>query len=252
MMVFTLGRSMPLSIIAVQTSTSYLPSSKSIITRSSSRSFICPCPTAMRASGTSRCKRDFTCSMPCTRLCTKNTCPPRPSSRKMACLMMASSYCVTYVRIGSRSSGGVSIVLISRAPISAMLSVRGMGVAVIVSTSIAVRNCLSFSFAFTPKRCSSSMMSRPSSLNCTSSCNRRWVPMTISTPPCDSCSKIFFCCDSVRKRESISTSTGNGLRRCVNVLRCCSASTVVGTNTATCLPSFTALKAARKATSVLP
>ena len=33
---------------------------------------------------------------------------------------------------------------------------------------------------------------------------------------------------------------------------CCCASKVVGTNTATCLPLCTALKAARTATSVLP
>ena len=37
-----------------------------------------------------------------------------------------------------------------------------------------------------------------------------------------------------------------------NVLKCCCASTVVGTSTATCLPSITALNAARMATSVLP
>src|SRR6186713_2074757 len=37
-----------------------------------------------------------------------------------------------------------------------------------------------------------------------------------------------------------------------NVLRCCWASTVVGTNTATWRPPWTALKAVRIATSVLP
>ena len=36
------------------------------------------------------------------------------------------------------------------------------------------------------------------------------------------------------------------------VEKCCWASTVVGTSTATCLPSITALKAARIATSVFP
>ena len=36
------------------------------------------------------------------------------------------------------------------------------------------------------------------------------------------------------------------------VRQCCSASTVVGTSMATCLPPVTALKAARMATSVLP
>ena len=37
-----------------------------------------------------------------------------------------------------------------------------------------------------------------------------------------------------------------------NVAKCCAASTVVGTSTATCLPSWMALNAARSATSVLP
>ena len=37
-----------------------------------------------------------------------------------------------------------------------------------------------------------------------------------------------------------------------NVWPCCSASTVVGTSTATCRPAITALKAARTATSVFP
>ena len=55
-----------------------------------------------------------------------------------------------------------------------------------------------------------------------------------------------------RKRDSISTRTGKAAIRSRNVLKCCSASTVVGTSTATCLPSMTALNAARIATSVLP
>ena len=46
--------------------------------------------------------------------------------------------------------------------------------------------------------------------------------------------------------------TGNGAYRSPNVFRCCSASRVVGTSTATCLPSITTLNAARTAISVLP
>ena len=46
--------------------------------------------------------------------------------------------------------------------------------------------------------------------------------------------------------------TGKPPSRSRNVVKCCCASTVVGTSTATCLPSITALKAARMATSVLP
>lgn len=46
--------------------------------------------------------------------------------------------------------------------------------------------------------------------------------------------------------------TGNERIRSWKVLRCCWASSVVGTRTATCLPSCTALNAARTAISVLP
>ena len=46
--------------------------------------------------------------------------------------------------------------------------------------------------------------------------------------------------------------TGNPFKRLENVWKCCKASTVVGTKTATCLESLTALKAARIATSVFP
>ena len=53
-------------------------------------------------------------------------------------------------------------------------------------------------------------------------------------------------------RDSPFTLTGKDCMRSVNVLRCCWASSVVGTSTTTCLPSCTALNAARTAISVLP
>ena len=56
----------------------------------------------------------------------------------------------------------------------------------------------------------------------------------------------------VRKRLIMSMRTGKAANRSRSVFRCCAASTVVGARTATCLPSITALKAARMATSVLP
>ena len=62
----------------------------------------------------------------------------------------------------------------------------------------------------TPKRCSSSMISRPSCLNCTSLDSRRWVPMTTSTVPWRSPSTTAFCSLGVRKRESSSTLAGKG------------------------------------------
>ena len=65
------------------------------------------------------------------------------------------------VRIGRRSCGGVSITLMSRTLTSAMCRVRGIGVAVRVRTSTSVRSCFRRSLCATPKRCSSSMISRP-------------------------------------------------------------------------------------------
>ena len=53
-------------------------------------------------------------------------------------------------------------------------------------------------------------------------------------------------------RLSWAIRTGNRPIRLVNVSVCWRARTVVGTTTATCFPSWTALNAARTATSVLP
>ena len=53
-------------------------------------------------------------------------------------------------------------------------------------------------------------------------------------------------------RDSSLIITGNCAIRSENVWMCWCASSVVGTRTATCLPSCTALNAARTATSVLP
>ena len=72
-----------------------------------------------------------------------------------------SSRAVTYVLIGWRSSGGVWITERSRIPASDMCSVRGIGVADSDSTSTATRSSLNRSFCSTPKRCSSSMTTRP-------------------------------------------------------------------------------------------
>ncbi len=46
--------------------------------------------------------------------------------------------------------------------------------------------------------------------------------------------------------------TGVSEKRSEKVWKCCSASNVVGTSSATCLPSASATHAARSATSVLP
>ena len=58
--------------------------------------------------------------MVCTRLWTKKICPPRSSSRRIACRTSFGEYGPTWVTIGRRSSGGVLMVEMSRTPLSAM------------------------------------------------------------------------------------------------------------------------------------
>ena len=181
--VFALGTSMPVSMIVVHSSTFARWPTKSRITRSSSRSCICPCATAMRASGTSASSIARRFSIVSTSLCRKYTWPPRFSSRSIASRITPSSSRRTKVLIASRFCGAVAITEKSRRPSSAMPSVRGIGVAVSVSTSTSARNAFSASFCRTPKRCSSSMITSPSRLNFTSPDKSLCVPMTISTEP---------------------------------------------------------------------
>ena len=90
----------------------------------------------------------------------------------------------TKVSTGCRSSGGVWIVDISRMPVSAISSVRGIGVADIVSTSTLVRSAFRCSLCSTPKRCSSSTIDQAEVLEPRRrGCSSRCVPMTTSTVP---------------------------------------------------------------------
>ncbi len=129
----------------------------------------------------------------------------------MAAPICFSSYGPTKVSTGCRSSGGVVIVDISRMPVTAISRVRGIGVADIVSTSTLARSFFSCSLCSTPKRCSSSTMTRPRSLNLVSCENSRWVPMTTSTEPSLSPSSVAFDSVSLWKRDSAFTLTGNWL-----------------------------------------
>ncbi len=83
-------------------------------------------------------------------------------------------------------------------------------------------------------------------------CSSRWVPMTMSTVPSARPSTVCLARASSVNRDSPRTVTGNWAIRSEKVDRCCCASRVVGTSTTTCLPSCTALNAARTAISVLP
>ncbi len=166
--------------------------------------------------------------------------------------MISGSKWATTVWMASRSLGGVSITDISRKPSSDMCRVRGIGVALMATTSTLLLICFRRSLCLTPKRCSSSTITRPRSLNWTSWERRRWVPIAISTLPAAKSATTSFNSLGERKRLSISTRTGNGWKRCLKVSKCWKQSTVVGASTATCLPSPRALNAARITTSVLP
>ena len=120
MMVFDAGMSRPDSTMVVETSTSACPSTNLIITDSSSRSPICPWPMSTRASGQSAWMKAVMDGSDWTRLWTKKTWPPRPSSRSIASLITVRLKPVTIVSTGSRSSGGVSITERSRTPASDM------------------------------------------------------------------------------------------------------------------------------------
>jgi hypothetical protein len=89
-------------------------------------------------------------------------------------------------------------------------------------------------------------------LNRVSGDSSRWVPITTSTVPSASPRSVSATSASLWNRLSVRTTTGNGAYRSANVVWCCCASSVVGTSTATCMPSCTALNAARTAISVLP
>ena len=166
--------------------------------------------------------------------------------------MMPTEYGVTKVRIASRRSGAVAITERSRSPSSDIASVRGIGVAVSVSTSTSARNAFRASFWRTPKRCSSSTMTRPRRLNLTSFCKSLCVPMAMSISPVARPFSAAPVSLPLLKRDSSAMRIGQSAKRSLKVWKCCSASSVVGVSTATCMPSATATKAARSATSVFP
>lgn len=97
---------------------------------------------------------------------------------------------------------------ISRMPVTAISRVRGIGVADMVSTSTLARSFFSCSLCSTPKRCSSSTITRPRSLNLVSEENSRWVPMTTSTEPANRPSRTALASESLWNRDSAFTVTG--------------------------------------------
>ncbi len=166
MRVLALEMSSPDSTIVVQTRTSNCFSQNATMTCSRASSPIWPWAVAIRASGTSSRSLAAALSIDSTRLWMKKTWPSRSSSRRIAAVTCRLSLGPTKVSTGCRSSGGVSIVDSSRIPVIDISSVRGMGVALMVSTSTAVRIFFRYSLCSTPNRCSSSIITRPRSLKC--------------------------------------------------------------------------------------
>ena len=124
----------------------------------------------------------------------------------------------------------------SRTPVSASCSVRGIGVALSVSTCTSARNCFSRSLWPTPKCCSSSTIRSPRSLNLIDLPSSAWVPTTMSIVPS---ARSFLVLRVLRRDQA------RGLRDIDRKaaeplgegLACAGApSSVVGTTTATCLP----------------
>ena len=215
--VFALGMSTPDSMMVVANRMSASLRTNATIAFSSSPSPIWPWPMTTRASGHRNSNRAFTSSMSKILLWTKYTCPPRFSSRYTAFLTSASSQRMMRVSTGRRSGGGVSRLEISRMPSSAWWSVRGIGVALMVSTSTVARNCFSRSLCSTPNRCSSSMMTSPRSLNFTSLDTSRWVPMITSTSPAASRFSASRCFCGLRNRLTVSTTNGYSAIRWLKV-----------------------------------
>ncbi len=206
----------------------------------------------MRAPGHSAASLSRTKAMVATRLCRKNAWPPRASSASSARATVSSVSRTMRVSTATRSCGGVRSSDRSRTPVIAMCSVRGIGVALSVSTSAPGLRRFSISLCATPKRCSSSITMSPRSLNFTRFDSRACVPMAMSSDPAARRSSAPFRAAGDWNRLSASTLTGRPSKRALNVSKCCCASTVVGASTAVWRPFSAAMHAARIATSVLP
>ena len=156
------------------------------------------------------------------------------------------------MRIGWRPGGRSRITVTSMSPHAVSASVRGIGVAVISSTSGCRPLSASVPRCSTPKRCCSSITTSDSALKATSSCTRAWVPtMSCTSPAATSAS-------SRRRPASPSRPVSSATRKPVpnsqpsSVRMCCSARISVGAISATWKPFSMATNAASEATMVLP
>ena len=158
----------------------------------------------------------------------------------------------TLVSTGWRPGGSSRITDTSRSPYAVSASVRGIGVAVITSTSGCMPLRRSVARWITPKRCCSSMIAKPSCLKRTVSCTSAWVPTASCALP--SASRAHASRRSFAPVVPVSRtgSKRDGANSRAIFRKCCSASSSVGAMKAACNPFSIATSAARSATMVLP
>ena len=154
--------------------------------------------------------------------------------------------------MGTLFTGGVLIKLTVLSPRRDCWRVRGIGVAVRVSTSTDFFIFKSLFFCATPKRCSSSIINNPSLFFGMDPPKILCVPINISTRLLTIFSIIVFCFFCDMKRDNILIVTPNFSNLFLNKIKCWLANIVVGTTIITKTPEKAAFAAARRAVSVLP
>ena len=119
------------------------------------------------------------------------------------------------VSIARRSGGGVSRLQMSRMPSSDRCSVRGIGVAVIVSTSTVCAQLLQPLLVLDAEALLLVDDDQAEVLELARPCETsRCVPMMMSTPPCATRLTMRFCSPAERKRLMTSTMNGYSASRC--------------------------------------
>ena len=122
-------------------------------------------------------------------------------------------------------------------PPSAICRVRGIGVAVMVRTCTSARSCLRRSLCATPKCCSSSITTRPRSLNATlREAARGFRPRCRSRRPRGRRGSRAASLAGT-KRESCSMRSGRPAKRSRITWKCWRTRSVVGARIATCRPA---------------
>ena len=162
------------------------------------------------------------------------------------------------VTTGVRPGGSSSMTDTSRSAKNVMASVRGMGVALMLSWCGTMRPRTVSPFLVsarrwpTPKRCCSSTMDRPSRWNSTWSWISACVPTTSCTLPSATAAAASRRALAVRLPVIQAMFTPSGCNHAASLRKCCSARISVGAISATWAPAAMAWAAAMAATTVLP